>query len=125
MAHFAQLDENNLVTQVIVVNNAECLDEQGNESEVVGAAFCNSLFAGRWVKTSYNGTIRKNYAGIGYEYDEQRNAFIPPKPFNSWTLNDDTCLWQAPIPMPQDGKKYLWNESSLAWDIVPEIQITE
>jgi hypothetical protein len=98
MAHFAQLDENNVVTQVIVVNNNELLDENGNESEAKGIAFCQSLLGGNWVQTSYNGNIRKNYAGIGYIYDPIRDAFIPPKPENidgiEFILNEDTCLWE-------------------------------
>ena len=92
MAHFAQL-ENNIVTQVIVVHNNELLDN-GVESEDKGIAFCKSLFGGTWVQTSYNGKIRKNYAGIGYTYDLNRNAFIPPKPeLGDWVLDETTCLW--------------------------------
>lgn len=93
MAHFAELDANGIVTQVIVVNNSELLDN-GVESESKGIAFCQSLFGGTWVQTSYNGNIRKNYAGIGYTYDEVRDAFIPPKPEGNWILNEDTCLWE-------------------------------
>lgn len=115
MAHFAQLDQNNLVTQVIVVANQECLDENGAESETVGVAFCQSLFGGDWKQTSYNGSIRKNYAGIGYTYDSVRDAFIPPKPYASWTLNEDTCLWDAPIAYPTDGKRYAWDEATTNW----------
>jgi hypothetical protein len=94
MAHFAQLDESNIVTQVIVVHNNELLDN-GVESEAKGAAFCQSLLGGNWIQTSYNGNIRKNYAGIGYIYDQTRDAFIPPKPEEgNWVLNEDTCLWE-------------------------------
>jgi hypothetical protein len=114
MAHFAKLDEQNIVTQVIVVANKELLDS-GIESEAKGIAFCQSLLGGNWKKTSYNGNIRKNYAGIGYTYDSQRDAFIPPKPFASWVLNETTCLWDAPTPMPTDNKYYQWNEATLAW----------
>jgi hypothetical protein len=93
MAHFAQLDESNIVTQVIVVHNNELLDN-GVESEAKGVAFCQSLLGGNWIQTSYNGNIRKNYAGIGYTYDQTRDAFIPPKPEEGeWILNEDTCLW--------------------------------
>jgi hypothetical protein len=93
MAHFAQLDESNIVTQVIVVHNNELLDN-GVESEAKGVAFCQSLLGGNWVQTSYNGNTRKNYAGIGYSYDQTRDAFIPPKPEEGeWILNEDTCLW--------------------------------
>jgi hypothetical protein len=115
MAHFAQLDENNLVIQVIVVNNSECLDENGNESEAVGVAFCQSLLGGNWKQTSYNGNIRKNYAGIGYQYDLTRNAFISPKPYASWLLNESTCQWDAPIPMPTGDKRHQWDEATTSW----------
>ena len=115
MAHFAQLDENNVVLQVIVVHNNELLDN-GVESEAKGIVFCHSLFPGtNWVQTSYNGNIRKNYAGIGFTYDAQRNAFIPPKPFPSWVLNDTTCQWEAPVPYPTNGKRYVWDEASQSW----------
>jgi len=116
MAHFAQLDDNNVVLQVIVVNNSECLDEVGNESEAVGVAFCQSLFLNtRWKQTSYNGTMRKNYAGIGYQYDSIRNAFISPKPYSSWILDESTCQWNAPTPYPTDGKQYVWDEPTTSW----------
>lgn len=117
MAHFAQLDENNIVTQVIVVHNDETHDEAGIESELKGVQFCQSLFGEdtRWVQTSYNGNIRKNYAGIGYTYDFTLDAFIPPKPYESWLLDETTCLWDAPIPMPNDGKIYRWDEPTGSW----------
>ena len=95
MAHFAELDATNTVTQVIVVHNNELLDN-GIESEAKGIAFCQSLFGGNWVQTSYNASIRKNYAGIGCTYDPVRDAFIPPKPEEgNWVLNEDTCRWEA------------------------------
>ena len=117
MAHFAQLDENNIVTQVIVVHNNELLDENGVENESKGVAFCKSLYGWNtnWVQTSYNGNIRKNYAGIGYTYDPGRDAFISPQPFPSWVLNEDNCQWQAPTPTPTDGKLYRWDEATLSW----------
>jgi len=94
MAHFAQLDETNIVTQVIVVNNNELLDN-GIELEAKGVAFCQSLLGGTWVQTSYNGNIRKNYAGIGFTYDPTRDAFIPPKPTEgNWYLDEETCVWR-------------------------------
>ena len=114
MAHFAQLNEQSMVTQVIVVVNEELL-ENGIESEAKGIAFCESLLGGNWKQTSYNGNIRKNYAGMGYTYDSGRDAFIPPKPYPSWTMSEETCLWSAPTPMPTDDKRYVWNESTLAW----------
>jgi hypothetical protein len=121
MAHFAQLDENNVVTQVIVVNNNELLDENGVEQESKGIAFCQSLLGGNWKQTSYNSNIRKNYAGIGFTYDEGRDAFIAPKPYNSWSLNEDICIWEAPVSMPIDGKMYRWDEDTTSWvEIVGE-----
>lgn len=120
MAHFAQLDENKVVTQVIVVDNKDCVDAEGVEQEDVGAGFCESLFGGTWKQTSYNGNIRKNYAGIGYAYDQQRDAFIPPQPYASWLLNEDTCLWEAPTAMPDDGQVYQWNEETTSWELVNE-----
>lgn len=117
MAHFAQL-ENNVVKQVIVVSNQDILDEQGQESEQKGIDFCSNLLGGTWKQTSYNAKIRKNYAGIGYTYDEGRDAFIPPKPFNSWLLDEDTCQWKAPVDYPTDGKRYTWNEETTSWDEV-------
>jgi len=98
MAHFAQLDENNVVTQVIVVGNRDCADANGVEKESIGIAFCERLFGGNWKQTSYNGNIRKNYAGIGYTYDAARDAFIPPQPGPEWTLDEDTCQWVNPNP---------------------------
>ena len=116
MAHFAQLDDNNVVTQVIVVHNNDC-QLNGVETEEVGVVFCKSLFGPqtKWKQTSYNGSIRKNYAGIGYTYDAGRDAFIPPKPFASWVLNEDTCHWDAPVPRPNDGGQYTWDETTISW----------
>lgn len=115
MAHFAQIDENNVVQQVIVVHNNELLDENGIEQESKGIQFCQSLFGGNWVQTSYNASFRKNYAGQGYTYDSVRDAFISPKPYNSWVLNEDTCNWDAPVSYPNDGKLYVWDEDAVAW----------
>jgi len=108
MSHWSEIDENNIVTRVLVGNNSEP-DE--------GEAFMNSL-GGTWVKTSYNGTIRKNYAGIGYSYDSSRDAFIAPKPFDSWELDEETCRWEAPVAYPTDGKMYTWNEDNTNWEEV-------
>ena len=124
MAHFAQLDTNNVVTQVIVVSNPDTSTAQGEEKESIGIAFCERLLGGTWVKTSYNAKIRKNYAGIGYTYDKDRDAFIPPKPYASWVLNESTCRWNAPVAMPSDAgqgeppKMYTWNENTTSWDLV-------
>ena len=116
MAHFAQLDENNLVTQVIVVANEELLLD-GVENETKGIMFCKSLLGDdtRWVQTSYNSTIRKNYAGIGYTYDPVANHFFAPQPYPSWTLDAD-AKWQAPTAMPvEEGKFFAWDEPTLSW----------
>ena len=114
MAHFAKI-ENGVVTQVIVVNNQETIDAHGTEKEYIGVAFCERLLGGNWKQTSYNGNIRKNYAGIGFAYDESRNAFIPPQPFPSWTLVEETCQWTAPVAYPNDEHRYEWNENTLSW----------
>ena len=121
MAHFAQLDDNNIVTQVIVVHNNELMLD-GEESEDKGVLFCKSLYGSdtKWKQTSYNGNFRKNYAGIGYTFDKDRNAFIPPKSYNSWVLNETTCLWEAPIAYPTDNKVYVWNEDTISWQEIVE-----
>ena len=113
MAHFCRIDENNIVQQVIVVDNKDTADASGVEKEYIGAAFCERLLGGTWKQTSYNGNFRKHYAGIGYTYDADRDAFIPPQPFPSWTLDAD-CNWQAPVPMPSGGV-YTWDEAAQAW----------
>jgi hypothetical protein len=117
MAHFAELDENNIVLRVIVVSNADTSDVNGVEREEIGVAFCHSLFGSStvWKQTSYNGNMRRNYAGIGYSYDASRDAFIPPKPFPSWVLNEQTCLWDAPVAYPDGGKFYRWDEPTTSW----------
>lgn len=118
MAHFTELD-GNLVTNVIVVNN-EVLDSTNEEAS--GLDFLESIYGHRNFKqTSYNGNFRLNYAGIGFTYDEQRDAFIPPKPFASWVLNEDNCLWQAPVAYPTDGNRYAWNEDNQSWDLLEEV----
>ena len=119
MAHFAQT-ENNIVTKVIVVDNKDTSNEDGVEIEQIGIDFCSNLLGGTWVQTSYNGNIRKNYAGVGYTYDETLDAFIPPKPYNSWVLDTDKAQWKAPVDMPKDDKKYTWNEATTSWVEVAE-----
>ena len=107
MAHFAQI-ENNIVTQVLVVDNTQ--EHRGQEF------LANDLgLGGTWVQTSYNGNIRKNFAGIGYTYDTVRDAFIPQKPYDSWLLNEDTCQWNPPTPYPKDDKHYQWDEEQQNW----------
>lgn len=118
MAHFAELDSNNKVLRVIVVDNRDTSTPDGTEVEAIGVAFCQRLFGGNWVKTSYNGNIRKNYAGIGYTYDSELDAFVPPKTFASWTLDADTAQWEAPTPMPTDGKMYSWDEGTTSWKVI-------
>ncbi len=119
MAHFAKLDSNNQVLEVHVVNNNELLDASGNESEAMGIAFLTIWSGGytNWRQTSYNSNFRKHYAGIGYTYDPQRDAFISPKPYPSWILDEATCRWISPVPYPQDDKRYQWNESTISWDL--------
>ncbi len=120
MAHFAKLDENNNVLAVHAVNN-DVITVEGTESEQAGIDFLTSLYGhSLWKQTSYNGSFRKNYCGIGYTYNESLDAFIPPKPYLSWTLNEVSCYWEAPTPMPTDGKRYSWNEENQEW-----IEITE
>ncbi len=113
MAHFAKLGTGNIVEQVIVVSNDIAITEQA------GVDFINKLYNTRdvWKQTSYNNNIRKNFAGIGFTYDQTRDAFIAPKPFNSWLLNETTCLWEAPVARPEDDNMYTWNESILNWEI--------
>jgi hypothetical protein len=118
VAHFAKLDENNVVTQVVVVANKDTADADGVEKEHIGAAYLESLLGGTWKQTSYHGNIRKNYAGIGYTYDADIDAFVPPKPYPSWVL-DESAQWQAPVPMPDDGKMYSWDEETQSWVEVP------
>ena len=120
MAHFAKLGTGNIIEQVISINNAVITDANGVEQEQLGVDFINKLYNTRdvWKQTSYNNNIRKNYADIGYQYDQTRDAFIPPKPFNSWTLNETTCLWESPVAYPTDGQRYAWNEETQQWDFV-------
>ena len=114
MAHFAKLGIGNIVEKVEVVSNDIVTTEQA------GVDFLKNLYNNKHlpiIQTSYNGNIRKNYAGVGYTYDQTRDAFIAPKPFNSWILNETTCQWEAPVAYPDDGEKYVWNESTTTWDI--------
>ena len=124
MAHFAKLNSENIVEKILVVSNEVATDEQA------GVDFLNNLLKTNdtWKQTSYNtvggvhklgGTpFRKNYAGVGYKYDESRDAFIAPKPYNSWTLNETSCLWEAPTPYPDDGNLYIWDEENLTWNLI-------
>ena len=117
MAHFAILNESNIVTRVEVINNDVILDGDGVEQEQLGIDFLTELYgAGNYKQTSYNGNIRKNYAGVGHTFDSGRDAFIAPKPYPSWTLVEDTCQWTAPVTYPDDGKNYMWNEDNYQAD---------
>jgi len=133
MAYFAKLGTENIVEQVISINNSVITDNNGIEQEQLGVDFINQLYNTNdtWKKTSYNTNsgvhsngetpFRKNYAGIGYTYDQNRDAFISPKPFNSWILNEFTCIWNAPIAYPVDSNinnKYKWNEEILNWELI-------
>jgi hypothetical protein len=122
MASFAKIGLNNKVIEVLSVNNEVLRDSNGVEQEVNGIDFLTKLTGWAiWKQTSYNGNIRKNFAGIGMTYDEDRDAFIPKKPFNSWTLNEDTCRWEAPVDYPTDGQRYTWNEQNQTWDLINNI----
>ena len=129
MAHFAEINELRKVIRVLVVDNKDTQDNDGNEVESIGANYLHKAFGGTWLRTSYN-TIegvhkldgvpfRKNYAGIGYTYDEARDAFISSKTYPSWTLNESTCSWEAPVPFPDawrnNGKMYDWDEETTSW----------
>ena len=119
MAHFADLDENNIVRRVIVIGNADILDENGIEQESIGIELCKKIAGGdNWVQTSYNNNFRKQYAGIGDKYLPEQDIFYNPvKPYDSWTL-DENYDWQPPTPMPLDGTHYYWDEETLSWEVV-------
>jgi len=123
MAYFAKLGTGNIIENVISINNSVITDSNGIEQEQLGVDFINKLYNTRdvWKQTSYNNNFRKNFAGIGYQYDQTRDAFIAPKPFNSWLLNETTCRWEAPVAMPttelEDNQYYSWNESVINWEI--------
>jgi len=114
MAHFVRI-ENGVVVQGIVVSNQDTADEHGVEKEDIGIAFCSNLLGGTWKQTSYNARIRKNYAGIGYTYDETLDAFVPPKPFASWLLDTDKAQWKAPIDYPTEEGCFTWDETTTSW----------
>jgi len=116
MAHFAKIDENNIVQEVIVVSNSDCQNLSFPESETIGLAFLSSIGLGEnWKQTSYIKSFRKNFASIGYSYDESRDAFISSKPYPSWILNEDTCCWKAPVPLPDHIHTYIWDEENQMW----------
>ena len=119
MAHFAKIGLNSKVIEVLSVNNEVLLDSNGVEQEANGIDFLTKLTGYPiWKQTSYNGNFRKNFAGIGMTYDEDRDVFIPKKPFSSWVLNETTCLWESPVAYPNDGQSYNWNETIKNWELV-------
>jgi hypothetical protein len=125
MAHYAEIDALQRVIRVLVVDNVDTQDKEGTEVDSIGMKYLNTAFGGTWLRTSYNthggvhsldGTpFRKNYAGVGFTYDQARDAFIPPQTYPSWLLNEDTCQWDAPTPYPDDDKKYEWDEATTSW----------
>ena len=119
MAHFAKIGLNNKVINVVTVNNNELLDADGVEQEVLGCQFLEGITGWAvWKQTSYNANFRKHFAGVGYTYDESRDAFIAPKPFASWILNEETCNWEAPVAKPNDENKYKWSEENQQWEVI-------
>jgi|TARA_R100001530_G_scaffold37706_1_gene29279 hypothetical protein len=116
MAHYAKIGKGNIVTKVHVLNN-EVLMKDGVENEQQGVEFLQNLHKNRdlYIQTSYNGNFRKNYAGVGYKYDQAKDAFIAPQPYPSWLLDEDTCLWNPPTSKPDDGKSYYWDEDTTSW----------
>ena len=120
MAHFAEIDTDNIVRRVIVVADEDTADDDGNEVDAIGEAFCHDLLGGTWRRTSYNNNYRVRYAGIGYTFDAGRDAFIAPPPFPSWVLNETTTEWEPPTPYPDADKHYVWDEDTTSW-----IEVTE
>ena len=130
MAHFAEIDNTNKVIRVLVLDDKDTQAENGDEVESIGAKYLADGLGGTWKKTSRNTSgnihssgktpLRKNYAGIVYTYDSERDAFYAPQPYNSWTLNEETCLWNAPVAYPEDGKYYEWNEDTTTWDLTDD-----
>jgi hypothetical protein len=117
MAHFAEIDANNVVTRVIVVSNDDCAGGDYPDSDAPGATFCHNLLGGTWKQTSYNNNFRKRYAGIGYTFRADLDAFVAPQPYPSWTLNEETADWEAPVARPAEGM-WTWDEANQEWDEV-------
>ena len=118
MAHFAEIDENNVVMRVVVIDISNTIDSNNNEVESIGSSFCENLFGGgKWIKTSYNGNIRKRYAQVGGTYDSINDIFIDMKPYDSWILDNNTN-WIPPVPYPKDLNYYEWDESTISWKLI-------
>jgi hypothetical protein len=122
MAHFAELDENNVVLRVLVVSDEDCKDANGEEKESIGIAHLEKLLGGKWLQTSYNGRIRGLYAGIGMHYDPTADVFYPTQNYPSWELNKTIWQWEAPTPYPTDGKDYNWNEETVSWKEIKQAE---
>jgi len=110
VAHWAEIDQNNIVARVLVGDNNDPNEDEGYQWLI-------DNLGGTWIKTSYNGSIRKNYAGVGYTYDADLDAFIPPRPYESWILNEEVVSWDPPVKYPDDEKIYVWNEQDLSWEL--------
>lgn len=117
MAHFAEIDGNGLVLRVVALDDDQIRDADGKHNELLGKQFLSKTLGGEWVQTSYNATFRRRFAGKGYKYLENLDAFITPNPFPSWLLNENTIEWEPPVEMPNDGKRYLWNEVIMEWQV--------
>ena len=125
MAHFAELDDNNVVLQVVVVSNQYIMGMDGNDDEAQGVAFCQTnISPNRWKQTSYNGNFRGRFAGIGFTYNEENDQFVPPSPYPSWSYNYTDCRWEPPVNYPEDGQNYDWDEDTNTWVLAsyPTIQ---
>jgi len=115
MAHFAEIDSDNIVKRVLVVHNSVLMDENGIEKEELGKSFLKNMLGGDWIQTSYNNSFRKNFASIGYTYDSHLDAFLPPKPYINWILDESTFCWKPPFPHPDDGREYRWDDVQITW----------
>ncbi len=125
MANFAEIGSEGIVQRVLVLSN-ERITQDGEEVEELGTAYLQNMFPDTdWVQTSYNDNFRKRYAGVGYKYDVERDAFIPPQPFPSWLLNEESLSWEAPFPKPDDDKYYQWDEESKSWVEIDMEQTTD
>tara|TARA_B100000614_G_C14276017_1_gene381379 strand:- start:127 stop:504 length:378 start_codon:yes stop_codon:yes gene_type:complete len=125
MAHFAEINQNGTVLRVVALNDDQIRDADGRHNELLGKQFLSKTLGGEWVQTSYNATFRRRFAGIGYTYRSDLDAFIPPNPYPSWLLDENECVWEPPVEMPDDGKRYLWNEVIMEWQVREDTQDDE